>query len=458
MHLVPQTAGDVAGFDRHVVNLLAELMPVQPLRVCVGHGRVRVPGFLSMDERPDADISFAPGDEFPFTDRVVERLVVAGMPTDIREPALFSLLLQSRRVLVVNGMLRIVLDGGVGEERESTVTQAATAIGLCVQDDAPRTTLPVSGAGPPPTVLDFIKPDRQARGEPLVSIVIPAYREHFFRASLSSALRQSYGSVEVLVCDDSRGEAIRGIVREHEGDTRVRYLSNPSTLGSRANYRQGLVEARGEFIKFLNDDDTLRPTCVERLLGAFRHTPDVVLATSHRQRIDELDRPLPDQAATMPIVDDDAVIAGHSLANVMLMTGLNVVGEPSTVLFRKRELEDLAPDYFRFRGEQGRGAVDMTIWSTLLLKGDAVYLRESLSTFRIHAGQQQSDAQTVRRSAAGVRGLRTAWRALGLHRRIEPYTLLAKRYPIDTDADWVAQRVRSFQRIDLADIMQASAR
>ena len=234
-------------------------MPIPPLRVCVGHGRVRVPGFLSMDERPDADIPFASGDEFPFTDRAVERLVVAGMPTDIREPALFSLLLQCRRVLVVNGMLRIVLDGSVDAERESAVTQAATAIGLCVHGDAPRTTLPGPGAVPSPIALDFSKPDRQAHGAPLVSIVIPAYRDRFFRACLSSALAQTYGNVEVLVCDDSRGEAIRGIVRGHGGDARIRYLRNASTLGSRANYRQGLVEARGEFVKFLNDDDTLRP-------------------------------------------------------------------------------------------------------------------------------------------------------------------------------------------------------
>ena len=209
MHLVPQTAGDVAGFDRHVVNLLAELMPVQPLRVCVGHGRVRVPGFLSMDERPDADISFAPGDEFPFTDRVVERLVVAGMPTDIREPALFSLLLQSRRVLVVNGMLRIVLDGGVGEERESTVTQAATAIGLCVQDDAPRTTLPVSGAGPPPTVLEFDKRDRQAAGIRWCPSRFPPIAPRSSVRALRSALAQTYSETEIIVCDDSEVKTSR---------------------------------------------------------------------------------------------------------------------------------------------------------------------------------------------------------------------------------------------------------
>ena len=116
------------------------------------------------------------------------------------------------------------------------------------------------------------------------------------------------------------------------------------------------------------------------------------------------DAPLPDQAATMPIVDDDTVIDGQSLANVMLMTGLNVVGEPSTVLFRKRELEDVAPDYFRFRGEQGRGAVDMTIWSTLLLRGTrSTCARASARSASTRtAAERCADVAVVRRPACGV--------------------------------------------------------
>jgi hypothetical protein len=120
------------------------------------------------------------------------------------------------------------------------------------------------------------------------------------------------------------------------------------------------------------------------------------------------------------------------------------------VLFRKDDLADHAPDFFTFYGDVGRGIIDMTIWSALLLKGDAVYLRDSLSAFRIHADQQQNDPATIQRSLAGTRGLQASWRALRLHRRVQPDALLAKPYTFSAEADWMPQRMRLFERVDWA--------
>ena len=166
-------------------------------------------------------------------------------------------------------------------------------------------------------------------------------------------------------------------------------------LGGRGNYRKCIAVAEGEFVKFLDDDGVLLPACVERLVDAFRNAPDVTLATSHRHRIDATGAVLSDQAATMRIVDVDTLIEGRSLGNVMLMTPLNVVGEPSTALFRRSDVADLAPDYFRFQAEEGRGVIDMTLWATLLLRGDAAYVRDTLSHFRVHPDQQQGRCSAV---------------------------------------------------------------
>ena len=152
-------------------------------------------------------------------------------------------------------------------------------------------------------------------------------------------------------------------------------------LARRGNFTKCFESARGEFVKFLCDDDLLAPTCVASLLDAFRRAPDITLATSRRRRIDENGNRLDDQPATLPIVAANTTIAGYTLANAMLMAGLNTVGEPTTVLFRKADLLDQAPDYFRFNGAHGHGIIDMVMWSALLLKGDAVYLTESLSAF-----------------------------------------------------------------------------
>ena len=429
------------------------VMASSRLRICIGHGRVRAPGFLSMDERSDADIPYA-GGAFPFEDRAVQAIIVAGLPLPMRDAGLLQLLLECRRVLEVHGAVRLVLARSGDRRDEATqslVTRLAVAAGL---DGSTAAASPASDAR---VVLEFTKRNRQVTGNPLVTIAIPAYRPTFFGIALQSALEQTYRETEIVVGDDSEGEAIEAIVRACSAPSRVRYVRNPVRLGGRGNYRQGLVLAQGEFVKFLNDDDALAPDCVERLVEAFRSAPDITLATSHRQRIDATGAPLPDQAATMHIVDADTLIDGVSLGNVMLMTPLNVVGEPTTVLFRKADLADLAPDYFRFQGEEGRGVIDMTLWATLLLRGDAVYLRDSLSRFRIHADQQQSDAGMLRRSAAATRGLQAAWRLLGLHKHGDPFTLRTKPYPFDAQADWIPQRVRSFQAISMSSLTERSA-
>ena len=429
------------------------------LRVCIGHGRVRAPGFLAMDDAPGADIPHRAGDAFPFEDRAVDAIVAAGIDNATTQAALLGLLLECRRSLRVGGALRVVATRqpagrsasavAAGDALDERLEGLATMAGLHRHATPLRLTVPEHRRGQmAPSVHDFTKPDRQVRGDPLVSIVIPAYRARFFRASLRSALAQTFPRIEILVCDDSQDDEIASIVRECDTRRVVRYVRNPARLRSRANYRRGLELAAGEFIKFLNDDDLLAPDCVARLLHGFRDAPDVALATSHRRRIGERGGQLADQPATMQVVAQDTLVGGVSLANAMLMAGLNIVGEPSTVLFRKSDLADQAPEYFRFHGADGRGVIDMTMWSALLLKGDAVYLDDRLSSFRIHGGQQQHDSATVQRSAGGIRGLQAAWLALGLHRRRPPDALDVRPFPFDPLSDWTTQRVLSFSRIE----------
>ncbi|MDR3658955.1 MAG: glycosyltransferase family 2 protein, partial [Mycobacterium sp.] len=47
---------------------------------------------------------------------------------------------------------------------------------------------------------------------PLVSLVIPAVNPRFFAKALHSALGQSYGNLEIIVCDDSQDDEIGRLV------------------------------------------------------------------------------------------------------------------------------------------------------------------------------------------------------------------------------------------------------
>ena len=217
------------------------------------------------------------------------------------------------------------------------------------------------------------------------------------------------------------------------GRAQLRYEKNPQRLRARRNYEKLLALARGEYVKFLNDDDVLEPDCVARLLRAFQLVPDLVLATSHRLRIDAGSRVMEDMPATRPAVARDVIVEGVSLANAVIMYGLNFIGEPSTALFRKRDFdrrEFLDGDRpFHFNGEEVRGAADLAMWSRLLVQGNAVFLRDRLSRFRIHGEQAQARPDVVDRSIAGIRALQRQWVELGLFQCLPPHLLRVQPFP-----------------------------
>ena len=422
--------------------------------VCVGDFERRMPGWLSMHGRDDADVPFQPGDDFPFEDRGVDVMAcgafVAALPRETR----IRFLLECRRVLKPGGLLSLRAASPVGNADAASrcladIAHAAALTGLETANVAPVSDVCRDALEELPArderaiTLEYTKRDRCVGRDPLVSIVIPAYSSRFFTACLDSALAQTYANLEIVVCDDSEGVEIEALTRARADRRDVRYLRNAVRLRGRGNFTKCFESARGEFVKFLCDDDLLAPTCVASLLDAFRRAPDITLATSHRRRIDENGNDLDDQPATRPIVAVNTTIAGYTLANAMLMAGLNMVGEPTTVLFRKADLLDQAPDYFRFNGAHGLGIIDMVMWSALLMKGDAVYLTESLSAFRIHAAQRQHDPAMAQRNIASIRGLQAAWLELKLFEKVPPHLILAKPFPPPADSDWRLQPVLS---------------
>ncbi len=100
--------------------------------------------------------------------------------------------------------------------------------------------------------------------EPLVSIVIPAYQaQSTIGATLSSALRQSYPRVEIVVCIDGATDRTRDIVAAHGSDIRIVDQANAGLPAAR---NAAIRAARGDLIATLDADDLLLPTYIASLV------------------------------------------------------------------------------------------------------------------------------------------------------------------------------------------------
>jgi alpha-1,3-rhamnosyltransferase len=104
---------------------------------------------------------------------------------------------------------------------------------------------------------------------PLVSVIISAFNSSaFIEETLCSVRDQSWVELELIVSDDCSSDNTVDICRNWISDHRSRFVRaeliiNEYNKGVAGNANGGISAARGEWIKFLGADDTLKPTCIE---------------------------------------------------------------------------------------------------------------------------------------------------------------------------------------------------
>lgn len=88
-----------------------------------------------------------------------------------------------------------------------------------------------------------------------ISICIPAYkRPENIKRLLKSVEVQFYNDYEIIITDDSPDDSVKNILKEFE-NLPIRYFKNERTLGTPANWNDGISKAEGEWIKIMHDDD-----------------------------------------------------------------------------------------------------------------------------------------------------------------------------------------------------------
>lgn len=96
---------------------------------------------------------------------------------------------------------------------------------------------------------------------PLVSVIIPtANRPQFLPRAVESALQAMEGvDIEVIVVPNGPDQSWRESLKQFSGNPSVRCSPIKSLNGNRAR-NHGMWLARGNFIRFLDDDDELSPS------------------------------------------------------------------------------------------------------------------------------------------------------------------------------------------------------
>ncbi len=137
---------------------------------------------------------------------------------------------------------------------------------------------------------------RPAAGQPLVSVVIPAYNaQDFIAATVRSVLAQTHAALEVIVVDDRSKDRTADVVDDLAAqDPRVRLVRLEKNFGAPAGPRNiGVAQAAGEWVAFLDADDIWHPDKLRLQLEALGRTGARFCCTKMQDFADEKELAFP---------------------------------------------------------------------------------------------------------------------------------------------------------------------
>lgn len=129
----------------------------------------------------------------------------------------------------------------------------------------------ILSAGTPRTGLDgdpIAAPIPGVTGDPLVAVVITTWNEsRFVRAAIESVRSQTLERFECIIVDDaSTDDTVDKVLSLVGGDARFRLVTMDANQGLSSARNAGLAEVQAPYVTFLDGDDFLYPTSIQKRL------------------------------------------------------------------------------------------------------------------------------------------------------------------------------------------------
>lgn len=189
-----------------------------------------------------------------------------------------------------------------------------------------------------------------------VSIVVPVYNcEIFLPMCIRSILGQTYENIELLLVDDGATDRSGKLCDHYAGNERVRVFHQKNAGVSCARNR-GIAEAQGEYILFVDSDDTIEEEMVETLVQAVKKEgADCAFCG--------LVHDYPGYSRNFPERQVEKVTGGHGAIREVLVNQIATAGPVCKMFHRSLLVSD---------GENGIFPSDLTIGEDAMAMIDAL--------------------------------------------------------------------------------------
>lgn len=114
----------------------------------------------------------------------------------------------------------------------------------------------------------------------MVSIIVPVYQvSQYVERCLRSIIAQSYKDIECIIVDDATEDdsivKCEELIRAYSGPIQFRIVHHEHNRGLSASRNTGIAAAHAEYLYFLDSDDYISSSCIERLASVVEDEPSV---------------------------------------------------------------------------------------------------------------------------------------------------------------------------------------
>jgi len=235
------------------------------------------------------------------------------------------------------------------------------------------------------------KPDTTQADEPYVSAIIPAYNsEGFIHRAIESALAQSHRCLEIIVVDDGSKDRTAEVASRYPVEVVRKKNGGPASARN-----AGISVARGEWIAFLDHDDTWHPDKTRLQLSHARKGISAVFSEK---------------------------IAGSGQVSFDQMFWRNYGGSPSSTIIRRDVLMEIG----MFDDDPCvLGVEDYNLWLRFLLSGH--YFSVTPQLFEFTPADDHYSGKADKMLAAEIANIEKIGALAGLDRRMIERRLASAR-------------------------------
>ena len=199
---------------------------------------------------------------------------------------------------------------------------------------------------------------------PLVSIVTPSFNQaRYLEATIQSVLSQNYPRLEYIIVDGGSTDGSVEIIKRYE--SKLAWWVSEKDQGQTDAINKGFAHAKGNFLAWINSDDTYEPNAISSAVKFLQQHPEVGLVYGDANYINEDGRII----GRFPAAQTDLIRLRRGYVHI-----------PQQAAFFRADLwravEPLDPSFYF--------AMDYDLWVRLAARSQVKYIPQTWANFRLH--------------------------------------------------------------------------